>query len=200
MVNAATADGVQIVVGLGNPGPAYDGTRHNVGFALLDMICRGGWREKGKALLGEAVVAGRNAILIKPQTFMNLSGEAVQPVAHFHKVPSSSIVVVHDDIDLPLGAVRLKQGGGDGGHNGLKSVTQHVGADYVRLRLGVGRPVAAATEGGGSQGPRDVADWVLARFDRAELVVVDEQLKRAVEALEVLGNDGLKKAQNRFNR
>jgi len=195
MVDAGTADGVQLVVGLGNPGGTYDGTRHNIGFALLDSIQRSGWREKGKALLGEAMVAGKTAILMKPQTFMNLSGEAVQPVAQFHKIAPEAIVVAHDDIDLPLGTVRLKRGGGDGGHNGLKSVTQHIGAEYIRLRLGVGRPVAGTQEG-----PREVADWVLARFDRAELAVVKEQLSRAAEALEVLGKEGLKIAQNRFNR
>ncbi|MFM1846775.1 MAG: hypothetical protein RL417_249 [Pseudomonadota bacterium] len=195
MVDAGTERGVQFVVGLGNPGSAYDGTRHNIGFALLDNLQRGVWREKGKALLGEAMVAGKAVILIKPQTFMNLSGEAVAPLAQFHKVGAPGIVVAHDDIDLPLGAVRLKQGGGDGGHNGLKSVTQHVGADYVRLRLGVGRPLPGVTEG-----PREVADWVLARFDRGERAVVDEQLKRAAEALELLAKEGLKAAQNRFNR
>lgn len=195
MVRADSRQRVRLVVGLGNPGAAYDGTRHNIGFALLDKLQRGGWREKGRALLGEGVVAGEATILLKPRTYMNLSGEAVVPVAQFHKVDPGSIVVVHDDIDLPLGTVRVKQGGGDGGHNGLKSVTQHIGPEYVRLRLGVGRPVAGVAEG-----PQEVADWVLARFSGPELVVVDEQLRRAEEALEVLGKDGLKSAQNRFNR
>lgn len=195
MVRADSGQRVRLVVGLGNPGPAYDGTRHNIGFALLDKLQRGGWREKGRALLGEGVVAGETTLLLKPQTYMNLSGEAVVPVVQFHKVDPGAIVVVHDDIDLPLGTVRVKQGGGDGGHNGLKSVTQHIGPEYVRLRLGVGRPVEGVAEG-----PQEVADWVLARFSGPELVVVDEQLRRAAEALEVLGKDGLKSAQNRFNR
>lgn len=195
MVGADSEQRVRLVVGLGNPGATYDGTRHNIGFALLDRLQRGGWREKGKGLLGEAMVAGLPTILLKPQTYMNLSGEAVAPIVQFHKVRPGAIVVVHDDIDLPLGTVRIKQGGGDGGHNGLKSVTQHVGADYVRLRLGVGRPLGGTTEG-----PREVADWVLARFIGVELQVVEEQLRRAEEALEVLGKEGLKIAQNRFNR
>jgi len=187
--------GVRLVVGLGNPGPAYDNTRHNIGFALVDRLVRGGWREKGRALVGEGDVAGNPTMLLKPQTFMNLSGEAVAPVVQFHKIEPAVIVVAHDDIDLPLGVVRLKLGGGDGGHNGLKSVTQHLGPDYVRLRLGVGRPQA-----GGVGAPREVADWVLARFDRAEGGVVEEELKRGIEALELLARDGLKAAQNRFNR
>lgn len=195
MVRADSDERVRLVVGLGNPGTTYDGTRHNIGFALLDKLQRGGWREKGKALLGEGTVAGQTTILLKPQTYMNLSGEAVAPVVQFQKVHPGAVVVVHDDIDLPLGTVRIKQGGGDGGHNGLKSVTQHIGPDYVRLRLGVGRPIGGATEG-----PREVADWVLARFSGAELQVVDEQLKRAEGALEVLAKEGLTVAQNRFNR
>lgn len=196
MSDAGTAAGrARLIVGLGNPGSRYDGTRHNIGFALVDRLARGGWREKGNALTAEGRVGSSSVLLLKPLTYMNLSGAAVTPLVQFHKLTPGEIVVVHDDIDLPLGTVRLKQGGGDGGHNGLKSVTQHVGPDYVRLRLGVGRPDPTVAEG-----PREVADWVLARFDAAETVVVAEQLRRAEEALEVLGAEGLKGAQNRVNR
>jgi PTH1 family peptidyl-tRNA hydrolase len=190
-----TASPVRLIVGLGNPGSRYDGTRHNIGFALVDRLASGAWREKGKALLAEGTVAGKAVILMKPLTYMNLSGEAVTPVAQFHKIASGEVVVAHDDIDLPLGTVRLKHGGGDGGHNGLKSVSQHIGAEYVRLRLGVGRPMAESV--GAS---RDVADWVLARFDRSEESIVGEELTRGERAIELLMTEGLKRAQNVCNR
>jgi len=190
-----TAGPIRLIVGLGNPGARYDGTRHNIGFALVDRLATGGWREKGKSSVAEAMVAGQSLMLLKPLTYMNLSGEAVTPVVQFHKISPDEVVVAHDDIDLPLGTVRLKKGGGDGGHNGLKSVSQHIGAEYVRLRLGVGRPVD-----NGVGAPREVPDWVLSRFDRAEDSVVAEELTRGERAIELLINEGLKRAQNTINR
>jgi PTH1 family peptidyl-tRNA hydrolase len=145
-----TASPVRLIVGLGNPGSRYDGTRHNIGFALVDRLASGAWREKGKALLAEGTVAGKAVILMKPLTYMNLSGEAVTPVAQFHKIASGEVVVAHDDIDLPLGTVRLKHGGGDGGHSMCGSVSgsggrwrrasAHRGTSLIGCSLGLTAP------------------------------------------------------------
>jgi PTH1 family peptidyl-tRNA hydrolase len=187
------AEGVVLVVGLGNPGPQYELTRHNIGFLFVDRLAsRAGFRvdrEKFKGLVGSGEFAGRKLVGLKPQTFMNLSGESVQPAAAFHKVPVAGIVAVHDDLDLPFGAVRLKQGGGAGGHNGLRSMDQQLGSPlYFRVRMGIGRP----THG-------DVVNYVLQRFDASQMAELDGWLDQGTQALEVLLTRGLKEAQNRFH-
>ncbi len=193
---------VQLIAGLGNPGPQYERTRHNLGFMLVDALAEklgsgsAAWRDKGSAHVCELGSGPDRLMLIKPQTFMNLSGQPLAELANFLKIPPSAIVVAHDEVDIPLGALRMKQGGGDGGHNGIKSVAQCLGSgDFVRVRLGVGRPAAQDA----AQSERSTADWVLGRFTVEERSVVQELLTRGVLAIECLRSEGLKAAQNKFN-
>jgi PTH1 family peptidyl-tRNA hydrolase len=198
---------LHLVVGLGNPGSEYDRTRHNIGFALLDRLYASltpahltspPWRSKFGGLLAEFNGDRSRTLLLKPQTFMNRSGDSVQQCAAFYKLTPEQVFVVHDDLDLPLGAVRLKKGGGDGGHNGLRSVSSALGPDYYRIRLGVGRPVATP-EVLDRQEPR-IVQWVLGRVSRGEEPLAAEMVERGVEALRALWSDGLSSAQNRFHR
>ncbi len=153
---------MRLFVGLGNPGTKYAQNRHNIGFMVLDRIASdhgaAPWRSKFQAEVTEAVLGGEKTILLKPQTFMNLSGQAVGEAARFYKIPPSHIVVFHDELDLAPGKVRTKTGGGHAGHNGLRSIHQHIGADYDRVRLGIGHP-----------GHKDkVSGYVLSDFAKAE--------------------------------
>jgi PTH1 family peptidyl-tRNA hydrolase len=188
------ADDRYLVVGLGNPGPRYAATRHNVGFAVVDLLAeRIGGRfkaHKGRADVLEGRLAGVPVVLAKPRSFMNESGGPVVSVARFHKIPVARIVVAHDELDLPYGLLRLKRGGGDGGHNGLRSVTASLGdKDYLRVRVGIGRP----------PGRQDPADFVLREFSAAERKDLGFHLDRAADAVEALLGEGLEAAQNRFN-
>lgn len=135
---------MKIIVGLGNPGPKYAANRHNIGFMAVDALHRkhpfGPWSKKFKAEISEGEIAGEKVLLMKPQTFMNLSGEAVGEAMRFYKLGPGDIIAIHDELDLPAGKVKLKVGGGHGGHNGLKSLDAHCGRDYKRLRLGIGHP------------------------------------------------------------
>lgn len=135
---------MKIIVGLGNPGPQYAANRHNIGFMAVDALHRkhpfGPWSKKFKAQIAEGEIAGEKVLLMKPQTFMNLSGEAVGEAMRFYKLGPGDIIAIHDELDLPAGKVKLKVGGGHGGHNGLKSLDAHCGRDYKRLRLGIGHP------------------------------------------------------------
>ena len=189
------ADGPWLVVGLGNPGPRYEGTRHNAGALVLDrLVERAGDRFRGRrgtADVAETRLAGERVVLAKPRSYMNESGPPVQGLVAFTKVPLDRLVVVHDELDLPLGAVKLKSGGGDAGHNGLKSVRRSLGSgDYVRVRVGVGRP----------QGRQDPADYVLETFRRAEADDVELGLETAADAVETLLARGLEAAQNEVHR
>lgn len=184
---------IELVVGLGNPGEAYSRTRHNVGFRVVDEVARrfrvGKWRREYKSELARAT-RGSGVWLAKPRTFMNLSGEAVEELlAGLGVSPSRSLVVV-DDVDLPLGRIRLRQAGGAGTHNGLRHVVARVGTGFPRLRLGV--------RGEGPTG--DLADYVLAPFDDDERSVVDEMISLAADAVSVGVYEGLGRAMNRFNR
>ena len=190
----AAAEGRQLVVGLGNPGPRYERTRHNAGFLVLDALAeRIGGRfkaHKSHADVLEGRLAGLPVVLAKPQSFMNDSGGPVAGLARFYKVPVSSVTVVHDDLDLPYGTLRLKIGGGDGGHNGLRSMSTSLSSkDYARVRFGIGRP----------PGRQDAADYVLREFAAAERKDLGYFLDRAADAVEVLLSDGLEAAQNQFN-
>jgi PTH1 family peptidyl-tRNA hydrolase len=190
----AAAEGRQLVVGLGNPGPRYERTRHNAGFLVLDVLAeRIGGRfkaHKSHADVLEGRLAGLPVVLAKPQSFMNDSGGPVAGLARFYKVPVSSVTVVHDDLDLPYGTLRLKIGGGDGGHNGLRSMSTSLSSkDYARVRFGIGRP----------PGRQDAADYVLREFAAAERKDLGYFLDRAADAVEVLLSDGLDAAQNQFN-
>jgi PTH1 family peptidyl-tRNA hydrolase len=186
-----------LVVGLGNPGPAYRRNRHNVGFAVVQLLAdRIGGRfkaHKGRADVLEGRLGplpGRRVVLAKPRSYMNESGGAIAALRDFYKVPTERIVVVHDDLDLPFGSLRLKLGGGDGGHNGLRSITRSLGGrDYVRVRFGIGRP----------PGRMDPADFVLRDFSPVERKELDYSIDRAADAVEILVLDGLERAQNLFN-
>ncbi len=186
---------VWLVVGLGNPGDKYENTRHNVGFLAVDELGeRGGFpiqRLKHKALTNTAVIGGQGALVMKPVTFMNLSGEAVGEAARFYKIALDHVLVISDDVDLPLGKLRIRTVGSAGGHNGLKSIIQHLGTDqFPRLKIGVG---------GKPHPDYDMADWVLGKLQGEDKKVIDEAVKRAADAVECYLRDGPQKAMNRFN-
>lgn len=188
------ADDRTLVVGLGNPGPRYATTRHNVGFLVTDLLAtRLGGRfkaHKGRADVLEGRLAGTPVVLAKPRSYMNESGGPVVSVARFYKVPVDRIVVVHDDLDLPYGALRLKRGGGEGGHNGLRSASAALGSnEYLRVRFGIGRP----------PGRQDPADYVLRDFSAAERKELALNLDRCADAVEALLSQGLEAAQNTYN-
>lgn len=184
-----------LVVGLGNPGPKYQGTRHNVGFEVVELLADAAGAEfsekKWKARVAKGRVAGHDVLILEPQTFMNLSGESVGPALGFYKLGTEALIVVHDEVDLPVGTVRLKKGGGPGGHNGLRSLIQHLpDPDFIRLRIGVGRPPPEW----------DTADYVLSKFGSGERNQIDEAAKFAAEAINAVITDGLAKAMNVVNR
>lgn len=182
-----------LVVGLGNPGPSYAGNRHNVGHMVLDVLAaRAGGRfrsHRSRADVVEARLGGVPVTLAKPRSYMNESGGPTVALRDFFKVPLERLIVVHDELDLSYGGLRLKRGGGDGGHNGLRSITRALGADYARVRVGIGRP----------PGRMDPADFVLRDFSGAERKELPFHLDRAADAVEAIVNDGLEIAQNTFN-
>lgn len=189
----------KVIAGLGNPGPGYERTRHNVGFLLLDKLVAGGWRKKFNAEISEIQLAGEAVLVVKPQTFMNRSGEPLRAIMEFYKRDISELIVTHDEVDLPLGTIRVKQGGGAAGHNGIKSLVTELGsADFVRVRLGVGRP-PITKDNSGAEVERALADWVLGRFETEAFPAVEQMLDRGVLALQTLMSEGLKIAQNKFN-
>lgn len=183
-----------LLVGLGNPGPRYAGNRHNVGFMVLDeLAARIGGKfkaHKGGAEVLEGRLADRRVVLAKPRSFMNLSGGPVSATAKFYKIPPGGVVVVHDELDLPFGALKLKLGGGDNGHNGLRSITKSLGTkDYFRVRFGIGRP----------PGRMDPADFVLKDFSTVERKELPLEVDRCADATEALIGKGLTAAQNAFH-
>ena len=179
-----------LVVGLGNPGPEYEHTRHNVGFMVADELSRrwrmGSWKSK---FGGELAQGGDNALL-KPQEYMNLSGQAVQRTAAFFKVEPKQIVIVHDEIDLPFGKLRVKVGGGHGGHNGLRSIIEQLGADFVRVRCGVDKP---------NGGKERVTGHVLGGFSKAEQTELPFLVGGAADAVELIMHKGPTAAMNQVN-
>jgi PTH1 family peptidyl-tRNA hydrolase len=188
-----------LVVGLGNPGDKYSSTRHNIGFMVADELAN---RFKGKfsshkyrALVSEVRLGvGSEApklIIVKPSTYMNDSGNAVAPLAKYFNTAPQQIIAIHDELDIPFNAIRVKLGGGDNGHNGLKSLTQSLSTpDYFRIRVGIGRPTT----------PQDTADYVLDNFSKAERSVVPDLALRACDAIESLVNKGLENTQQNFNQ
>ncbi|RME71932.1 MAG: aminoacyl-tRNA hydrolase [Chloroflexi bacterium] len=184
-----------LVVGLGNPGPKYEATRHNAGWHVLDLLVRRypGLRfdkKQSKALIARGDIAGVPVLLVKPQTFMNLSGEAVGPLARFYKVPADRVLVIFDDIDLPAGALRLRPKGGAGGHKGMRSLIQHLGTEeFPRIRLGIGRPA----------GRMPVEAYVLQKFSPDEWEMMQITYQRAADAVEAVLTEGIDRAMNRFN-
>jgi peptidyl-tRNA hydrolase, PTH1 family len=182
-----------LVAGLGNPGREYARTRHSVGFMVCDELARrhdASWRSKFSADVAELPLDDRRLALLKPQTFMNESGRAVAAAARFFKVPAESLLVVHDEVDLEPGRLQLRAGGGLAGHNGLRSIAQHLkNQEFLRLRIGVGRPERGDR--------RPVADYVLSPFD--EQFDVDALVARAADAVETIARDGLEAAQRLYN-
>lgn len=181
-----------LIVGLGNPGVKYQNTRHNIGFMFVDRLAEvSGIRfsSSDRTLWGKGEVYGKEAIIIKPQTFMNLSGDAVQRVVSSNSVPLESIITAYDDLDLPLGKIRLRKGGGSGGHRGIASMIERLGSSaFPRLRLGIGRPADG-----------DIVEYVLSPFAPGEWDMVEEMIDKAVSSVEVFVKEGIEPAMNRFN-
>lgn len=186
-----------IVVFLGNPGPKYSGTRHNVGFMAADKMEKLENIKIGKlrfnALTSLCTVGNEKVLLMKPQTYMNLSGNAVAPAAAYYKIPAERIIIVCDDVALPVGKVRIRAKGSSGGHNGLKSIISALGTDsFPRIKIGVGAPASNETE-------EDMINWVLGTFCGKEATTISEMCEQAVKAVSAIIGDGTEKAMNMFN-
>lgn len=185
-----------LVVGLGNPGPRYAETRHNLGFRVVDRLADrvGGvvFRERFRGEFATVELNGESVALLKPLTYMNESGRSVQPAAQFFKIPPRSILLVHDELDLPFAEIRLKIGGGDAGNRGVRSVCQALGNDTLRLRIGIGRPPPDF--------PGSPADFVLQAFAPAERAVIDSVIDRAADAVTLVVTRGIEVAMNATNQ
>ena len=184
-----------LIVGLGNPGEKYENTRHNVGFQVIDELAerqgRPVQRLKFKALTGLLTIGGEKALVMKPVTYMNLSGEAVRPAADFYKLPPERILVISDDVALAAGRLRIRAKGSAGGHNGLKSIIQHLGTDqFPRIRVGVGEK---------PHPDYDLADWVLGSPQGEDKKAIDAAVKRAADAVECILTQGLERGMGKFN-
>lgn len=183
-----------LIVGLGNPGREYKDNRHNVGFMLVDRLMvrfdARMSRLQAKALVASLTYEGKKLILAKPQTYMNLSGQSIQGLARFYKIPLENMIVAHDDLDLLFGTIRIRPGGGPGGQKGVASTIERLGSkDFPRLRIGIGRP----------PGRMDPADYVLQNFSKADLTLLSEILDRAADAVLTFVLEGLNPAMNKFN-
>lgn len=197
---------MKLIVGLGNPGPKYQLTRHNIGFLLIDALAEvhGGQRQYKSEFKSETQkikINGEPVIVCRPQTFMNLSGEAVQPLMKFYGIELKDLLVVHDEIDVPFGELRFQQKRGPGGHNGVKSLHQLLGSDdYARLRLGVGRPPVFVDDNNEkTRNEMPVHEWVLRNFSNDEQRRLPEFLELAIDGIEVWVKDGIAKASTLFN-
>ena len=183
---------MKIIVGLGNPGSRYAGTRHNVGFEVVDLIAAGPgtgpWRRKFQSQAAEVSYSGESLLLVKPETFMNLSGRSVKAALDFYKLTPADLLVVCDDIALPLGQLRIRAAGTHGGHNGLRDIQQHLGTiDYSRMRVGVDAPA------------HEAADHVLSRFKPSEKAVIADAIETAAEAVLVWVREGVDVCMNKYN-
>jgi peptidyl-tRNA hydrolase, PTH1 family len=184
---------IRLIVGLGNPGLQYAKNRHNIGFMVLDELARQlntSFLARGNAHLAEARVSGGKIYLLKPQTFMNLSGHAIVPIMRFHKLDSNQVLVIHDDLDLPFGRIRVRTGGSSGGQNGIKHLSEQLGTDgFVRLKIGISRPPKGWS----------VPNWVLSNFAPEELPMLEQIIKISLDATTTITKDGAVEAQNKFN-
>ena len=185
---------MKIIAGLGNPGDQYRMTRHNMGFLVLDALAGEAGiavqKKKFEALLGDGRLGSHRVLLVKPQTFMNLSGQSVRQVVDFYQKTAEDLIVVHDDLDLPFGTVRIKVGGGDGGHKGIRSIMDHLGGGtFTRVRLGIGKPPFKD----------DTEHYVLQTFPKADLETLAEVVRKACEAIREILDSGVRPAMNRFN-
>ena len=179
-----------LFVGLGNPGSQYEETRHNIGFKVIDkLICDLGARDISKTSFHGDLQRVSNTFFLKPTTFMNLSGKSVQPIKHFFKIELEDVIVIHDDIDLPYGALRFKKGGGHGGHNGLKSIDAHITKEYIRVRVGVGKP----------EHKSQVADYVLHDFSSEEMASIDILITHVTQACKSLLTDELNTVKSLYS-
>jgi PTH1 family peptidyl-tRNA hydrolase len=181
-----------LVVGLGNPGREYEGTRHNVGFEVIDCISEKlnfqVSKIKFKGLIGEFIISGEKVLFLKPSTFMNLSGESVRDAAEFYKIPPENIIVVYDDVAIDVGRLRIRGSGSDGGHNGMKNIIYHLNSDsFPRVRVGVGAPKG------------DMVSHVLGRFSDEERKAIDETIKVAADAVIEIIQNGVQSSMNRYN-
>jgi PTH1 family peptidyl-tRNA hydrolase len=189
---------MKLICGLGNPGREYERHRHNIGFMVIEALLPRAKaelnQEKFQARVGQGTLGGERILFVEPQTYMNLSGRSLAEAARFYKVAVEDILVIHDELDLPFGRLQLKAGGGTGGHNGLKSSVQSLGADgFIRLRFGIGKPE-------GPNAKERVAGYVLSNFDDGERRQLEEHIGRAVDMAETWVREGLATAMNRFNR
>ncbi len=183
---------MKLIVGLGNPGTEYAFSRHNVGFMAVDDLAHrhsfSDFREKFKGLIATGEIAGEKVYLLKPQTYMNLSGESVLAVCSFYKIKPADIIVFHDDMDLDVARVKVKTGGGSGGHNGIKSIDAHIGSDYARVRIGVSKP----------ERREQVVDWVLSRFSDSDLEKLRFLFKKISDFADVLLTKGGENFMNKI--
>lgn len=184
-----------IIAGLGNPGREYENTRHNIGFLCIDAIANqyniSMVEKKHKAILGRGYIGGAKVILVKPQTFMNLSGESIRAVAEYYKaVPEQDLVVIYDDVALDVGQIRIRKKGSAGGHNGMKSIIQYMGDAFVRIRMGVGEKPKGY----------DLADYVLGHFTKAEKNLMEESADRCAGAVELVTRGEVEQAMNEYNK
>ncbi len=189
---------MKLICGLGNPGREYERHRHNIGFMVVEALLSRARaelnQEKFQARVGQGTLGSERILFVEPQTYMNLSGRSLAEAARFYKVPVEDILVIHDELDLPFGRLQLKAGGGTGGHNGLKSSVQSLGADgFIRLRFGIGKPE-------GPNAKERVAGYVLSNFDDGERRQLEELIGRAEDMAETWAREGLATAMNRFNR
>ncbi|MCT4635528.1 MAG: aminoacyl-tRNA hydrolase [Rickettsiales bacterium] len=169
-----------IIAGLGNPGPSYEGTRHNVGFKIIDAIAEEfsfpNFSNKFSSLTSNKILESHKITLLKPQTFMNLSGDAISKATHFYKTSPDNLVVIHDDLDLTLAKVKMKIGGGSGGHNGIKSIDQHIGPNYYRLRIGINKPIHQ----------KNISNFVLNKFAKEEEIIIQEMIGKILENFDLI--------------
>jgi PTH1 family peptidyl-tRNA hydrolase len=194
---------MKLIVGLGNPGRAYSGKRHNVGFTSLRHLARGQGirfdKKKGQARIGGGIIAGQNVVLARPQTYMNLSGRSVSRLMKVLNAGLDDLIVIHDDIDLPLGTIRIRRGGNSGGQKGVESIIIELGSrDFIRIRIGIGRPAAEAT--GARADQTEVIHHVLGDFSPAENKVIGQVIPRVSQAIVCLLEEGLTATMSRYNQ
>jgi len=180
-----------LIAGLGNPGDKYSQTRHNIGFMVIDEITKNlSLSPINKSNFKAVVLKDKNAIYVKPQTFMNLSGEAIQPICKYYNIPVQNVIIIHDDLDLPFGTIKFKIGGGHGGHNGLKSIDSHCTKEYIRVRIGIGKP----------QNKQDVASFVLSRFSKEEFDKINDIISHTITAIEALQKEDLIEVKSKYTK
>lgn len=194
VIGVAKVEKLFVVVGLGNPERKYEGTRHNIGFETVEALARKNGisisKSKHKALIGEGIIKGNKVVLVKPQTYMNLSGESIREIVDWYKIDKSNLILVYDDIDLNPGELKIRPKGSAGTHNGMRSTIYHLQADnFPRVRVGIGKP----------NGTIDLADYVLGKFKNDELDIIGEAISNAVVAIEAIMVEGIDFSMNRFN-